>query len=306
MLSSKHTMLMMLTLWCEIVYAGEMGSKSWDFGGSALFLKPSLNDMRDANARTITMVTGQSSTWSRSIDYSLGFSFGGSYHYSATDDITLNWDHLSAPYSNAYDNLAGTLTTIHMRPQWDAANLEFGKQISLDDQKNVRLHAGVQYARLSVGETEINSASTANGIDLLTPYVTLEGTPTYNGFGMRMGVDFKQYWDNGLCIYANAAGAILAGAAKYNKIARYDGYASPATITNADSTLVVPEIDTKLGLTYTHAVKKGKISIDAGWMFFDYFNVLNQEDLSNISAVQTTNFGSQGPYLGIKWLDIDV
>lgn len=92
-------------------------SAAWDIEGGAIFFKPSINDMRDTNART--------------------------------------WYHLRAPFSNTYQNLAGTFTTIDMSPQWDAANLEFGRQIVLDEKDNIRLHAGIQYARVSVGVTDL-------------------------------------------------------------------------------------------------------------------------------------------------------
>lgn len=105
--------------------------------------------MRDTNARTVTMSTGQTSVWARSINYSWGFFLDSLYHYTTNKDIHVNWYHLRAPFSNTYQNLAGTFTTIDMSPQWDAANLEFGRQIVLDERDNIRLHAGIQYARVN-------------------------------------------------------------------------------------------------------------------------------------------------------------
>lgn len=306
----KYSAATVLILTTGLTLAGQMGSEATKLipsdqgiplalGGGAIFLKPSINDMRDANQRTVTIITGQSSTWSRSIDYSWGFSLNASYYYTTNDDINLNWYHLRAPYSNTYQNLAGSLTTIDISPQWDAANLEFGKKILLDTHKNVRLHAGVQYARLSIGVVEINSASTVNGIELLLPNITLNGTPTYNGFGPRFGADFRHSWESGFSVYANTAIAILAGTAKYSKEVSYD--IGTASVRNASSTLVVPELDAKLGAAYTHPLKTGWFTVDAGWMFFNYWNALNQEDVANLSAVQTTNFGAQGPYISAKW-----
>lgn len=146
--------------------------------------------------------------------------------------------------------------------------------------------------------TELNSTSTENGIELLTA-VSLRGTPTYNGLGPRFGVDLRHHWQNGLHVYGNIAAAVLAGTGKYSKTFTYD--VGTVKVQNASSTLVVPEIDTKVGVTYIHALQKGQVVLDIGWMLFDYWNVLNTADVANISEVETTNFAAQGPYFGIKW-----
>ena len=100
--------------------------------------------------------------------------------------------------------------------------------------------------------------------------------------------------DNGLGIYANAAVAILAGTRAYN--ATYTDSFTNNFKFNSSITGVVPALDAKLGAQYHHALAQGELTLDAGWMWVNYFNV--QETL----ASNTNDFGLQGLYFGLKWL----
>ena len=110
--------------------------------------------------------------------------------------------------------------------------------------------------------------------------------------------DFSYAVLDDLSLYAKAAVALLAGSSKSHLNGNQTYYSI-----NYNHAIVVPELEGKLGGTYTYAVSEGNLNLDLGWMWTNYFNVLT----SAISPVvasnsQTTNFGLQGLYLGLQWL----
>ncbi len=76
----KLKLLNLLLLGNQALFAGTMGSAShelttdapsrWSLGGKAIYLQPSLNDLRFANRQTITTVDDASSTWKNNLQYS--------------------------------------------------------------------------------------------------------------------------------------------------------------------------------------------------------------------------------------------
>ncbi len=170
----------------------------------------------------------------------------------------------------------------------------------MDDDKNIRIHAGVQYANLGSELWVINSVSTRDGVNLLPPQ-SFSGSPSYNGFGPRFGSDFSVNNFLPVRIYANLAGAILAGTSHHNKQFNYPEYGT-ANSGNGANMHVVPELDAKLGGTYQYQTPNGQLVLDAGWMFVNYWNALVTISPSDLSTVFTTNIAFQGPYVGLKWI----
>jgi len=324
MLNLKKTAVAVLALGSSAVFAGSMGpvcsavnvtvpceATAWDFGAKAIYLKAQTGDNSGYNP-----VFDNSQYVDHAPNYNWGFQIEGSYHFNTGNDLNINWYHLShsssasvgaQPASVFYNptGLGGTQTTtvnsasMSVDPKWDAVNMEFGQHVDFGDNKAIRFHGGAQYARLA---NDVDTASNTS-FSATSPAVSLLGYQqyqdyehTYNGFGPRVGMDMSYDWGNGLGIYANGATALLAGTRSFSD--SYSDNLSPrnATSYSLSRTAIVPVMDAKLGTTYTYAMAQGDLTLDAGWMWVNYFSVR-----SNVQG-DTSDFGLQGPFVGLKWL----
>ena len=324
MLNLKKTAVAVLALGSSAVFAGSMGpvcsavnvtvpceSTAWEFGAKAIYLKAQTGDNSGYNP-----VFDDSRYVDHAPNYNWGFQIEGAYHFNTGNDLKLDWYHLShssqgsigaQPAFTFYNptSLGGTQTTTinsaskSVDPKWDAVNIEVGQHVDFGDNKAIRFHGGAQYARVT---NEINTTSNTS-FTATSPAVTLNNYRqvqnyghTYNGFGPRVGMDLSYDWGNGLGIYANGATAILAGTRSFSD--SYTDSLSPrnATVSNLSRTAVVPVMDAKLGATYTYAMAQGDLTLDAGWMWVNYFSAQ-----SNVAG-STSDFGLQGPFVGLKWL----
>ena len=125
---------------------------------------------------------------------------------------------------------------------------------------------------------------------------------TYNGFGPRVGADMSYSLVRGLVVYANGATAMLAGKSNLTSAGTISATSiTPSTITNSIYTTnqghktIVPELEGKLGLNYSCVLSRGELTIDAGYLWVNYFNVHAIEFVDS-------NFAIQGPTVGIKWI----
>lgn len=324
MLNLKKTALAVLALSSGAVFAGTMGpvcsavnvtipceSTAWEFGGKALYLQPTYDgSMAQSQVTLYDGANTQLATFGKNPPYSWGFFLEAAYHYGTGSDVNLNWYELNRKTSRTFtDSIVTTYTAdltyqpgyVSSNPNWNAVNLEFGQHVDFGENKSIRFHGGGQYVRLtnstytSIGQT---------GADAAYLVYNTRTNPTYNGFGPRVGTDMAYDWGNGLGFYANGAIAVLAGTAKSST---YSNTTNPRTgvitvphkiITS--STAVVPELDTKLGATYTYAMAQGDLTLDGGWMFVNYFSA-NNTTTNGTSAINS-NVGFQGPYLGLTWM----
>ena len=324
MLNLKKTAVAVLAFGSSAVFAGSMGpvcsavnvtvpceSTAWSFGAKALYLQTSADAGVSASNPLIEGLVLQSQFLDNNTNkYNWGFQIEGSYHFNTGNDLNINWYHLSnshstsvgdtAPVSifgNAASTVAGRGGNLSVDPKWDAVNFEFGQHVDFGDFKAVRFHGGAQYARLANNVnanwgTFTTIGEAGNSVSHSSTY-----NPTFNGFGPRLGMDMTYDWGNGLGIYANGATAILAGTRSFNSSYTQSSEGTVGSIAfRNSSTIVVPAIDAKLGATYTYAMAQGDLTLDAGWMWVNYFNV-------HANAVGDNNdFGLQGPFIGLKWL----
>jgi|GEM_PF-458979 len=345
MLNLKKTAIAVLAFGSSAVFAGTMGpvcapgavtvpceSTAWDFGAQALYLKPSYNGLGQFGlgaASTSTAAVGTPSTTTGFYDnannagnWGWGFKLEGSYHFRTGNDLNLNWYHLGTTqnrsdvfavgaYRSSFPTVVGgnavdpNQGASQLKTKWDAVNLEFGQLAHFGELENIRFHGGVQYAYInpSVNAALRNSTTTA--------FELQDASLKYNGFGPRVGADFAYGWGNGLGMYANTASALLVGTQKfaqttYNQAA---GGAKVIGYVNGSSTQIVPDLEAKLGVTYTYAMAQGDLSLDVGWMWVNYFNALAYQSQGSATvgtagslAGNTTNFGVQGLLFGLKWV----
>ncbi len=334
MLNLKKTAVAVLAFGSSAVFAGTMGPvctpgnvtvpcarTAWDFGAQALYLQPTY--LGQAYDGITVNLANQSGTTQKNNPWAWGFQIEGSYHYNTGNDINLNWYHLDRSRNTLLPVGAGqtfldgsaqvwgsnSSVSINGSSKWDAVNLEFGQHVDMGEFTNLRLHGGLEFAHVNNSRTLNGSLGTGNynGIttDLagnvgLIPTGTAQQVhtnATYNGVGPRVGSDLGYGWNNGLSVYAKGAMSMLVGTSKVTRTraVALNGIGS----FTASSTTVSPELEAKLGATYTYAMAQGDLSLDLGWMFVNYFNVLN--DVST-TGVTRSDFGLQGPYLGLKWV----
>ena len=315
MLNLKKTAVAVLALGSSAVFAGSMGpvcsavnvtvpceSTAWDFGAKALYMQPSLNS--NVGGGVLDAAT------SHNPNYNWGFQIEGSYHFNTGNDLNLNWYHISKSSSKAFGARPATTVALgpflgtetitpvsaasSVDPKWDMVNMEFGQHVDFGDNKAIRFHGGAEYARLANQVSRSGEATLAGTLASGTYTNAMTYNPTYNGFGPRLGADMAYGFGNGLGIYANGATAMLAGTSAFTST-----HTDSLGNTNSNSqsrTTIVPEIDAKLGATYTYAMAQGDLTLDAGWMWVNYFNVHENND-----SVRS-DFGLQGPFIGLKWL----
>ena len=321
MLNLKKTAVAVLALGSSAVFAGSMGpvcsavnvtvpceATAWDFAGKAIYLKADMGNNSGYSPMGTFNPNLDTNVVDISPNYQWGFQLEGSYHFNTGNDLNINWYHLShsnskvlaAQPAESFVNISGTSTTTlesasaSVNPKWDAVNFELGQHVDFGDNKAIRFHGGAQYARVSDDVDLASSVAYTSTAASGTYTQAQDYEHTFNGFGPRLGADMSYDWGNGLGIYANGATTLLAGTRSYSDT--YTDNLGNAVISNQSRTAVVPALDAKLGATYTYAMAQGDLTLDAGWMWVNYFNVRAnaQNDVSDL--------GLQGPFVGLKWL----
>ncbi len=320
MLNLKKTAVAVLAFGSSAVFAGSMGpvcsavnvtvpceATAWEFAGKALYLKP------QTGSNSGFSPVFESNLVDHAPNYNWGFQIEGAYHFSTGNDLNINWYHLSrssdrtigaqptstftSPLLSAPITSTVNTASLSVDPKWDAVNIEVGQHVDFGDNKAIRFHGGAQYARLA-NDTDSSSSITFTSPVAGTFTQALDYNHTYNGFGPRLGMDMSFDWGNGLGIYANGATAILAGTRSHSFAYSdaVDGVAGNVVTGNLSRTAIVPAVDAKLGATYTYAMPQGDLTVDAGWMWVNYFNAR-----SNVAG-DVSDFGLQGPFVGLKWM----
>lgn len=305
MLNMKKTAAAVLTLGSSVVFAGTMGPVctpgnvtvpcerlAWDIGGQALYLQtttnngfsyyPSLN-----NSSVYNDLSGQ---------WSWGFQLDASYHFNTGNDVTLSWYHIDANNNTIAINPAlfsATDVFVKGAMRWDAVNGELGQFVDFSLNKTMRFHGGFQYARIK--PTANFTISTLVAATTVYPLIS-----EYNGFGPRAGVDMNYLFGNGFGIYAKGATAVLVGTARFNNggISTLSGFS--ATPLHGSRTSIVPELEAKLGTDYTYPMAQGELTLDVGYMWFNYFSPMNMVTVDGSFA--SSDFGASGPYVGLKYV----
>lgn len=290
-----------------------------NFGGQALYLRSfysnNSSSVINIGADTGTRVyeqTNQTLNW--------GFRFEGSYHFNMGSDINVNWMHWNDNFGEVLNvtsaklrlpdpNITSARVTENysMGAVFDAVNGEFGQLVKFGEHQKTRFHADIQYARIV---HKFNSISNASGAP--APYTDYNFTKSvtdwhsFNGIGPRLGADMTYDLLNGLAIYGNFGTALLVGKTKYDNNEPYIRTDKlKTTPVHSSFTILVPELEVKLGGTYTYVIPKGNLILDVGYLVINYFSPIhsNNFDLNNgVEYRSSSNFGLNGLYFGAKWV----
>lgn len=341
MFKLKFIVAAIVTLASGLVFANEMEKtcmranvvtpcdyKAWEVSASALYLQPSFggdglgystysNYGGADNQGVIITTNGINHINNVTPAWDYGFQLEGAYYYNAGNDVKLNWYHLNENvngqlppgtlFSGSVDGFyAGN---IEIATKWDAVNLELGKRIYLNNDKLLHAYTGLSYA--SIKNTFTNHPKL---FPIGSAYFTSTDELSFSGVGPRLGIDFSYMLGNGVSIYAKMAGSLLVGSAKQN-IAGYKDvvnahygliiFGIPNYQFSYDS-VVVPELEGKLGLTYDYTFAKSSLGIDVGYLWMNYIHAIASYTgigivASSVGVPATTNFDLNGLFLTLKW-----
>lgn len=301
MLNLKKTAVAVLALGGSAVFAGTMGpvctpgnvtvpcaSTAWDVGGQALYLQTMNNESLD-----VASVEPGSYNLDQDAQWHWGFQLEGSYHFNTGNDVTLSWYHVDTNWKNVDLDVTGVDPLFHgdlnYKNRWDAVNGELGQFVDFSANKKMRFHGGFQFASIKRNaQGFVHPAQT---------YTGFSGETEYNGFGPRTGLDMNYVFGNGFGVYAKAATALLVGTSK-NSLNTYNDAGTQVLGLSNSRTAIVPELEAKLGAAYSYAMAQGDLTLDAGYMWFNYFHGLN----STSRGVNEVNFAAAGPYFGLKYV----
>lgn len=294
MLKLKQSALAVMAFGSSALFAGTMGctpgnvtvpceGSAYDVAAYLLYLQPAYTGIFSYPG------SNTNGNWHNfDHDYEYGFRLEGSYHFSTGNDLTANWTYWNHGYFYNPDNL----DSYNWEPRFNQVNVELGQYVDFGEFKNIRFHGGVQYVNVEHDIVIRSRAAQAN-----RDITHLK----YNGFGPRAGLDMSYDFGNGLAVYLNSAAALTVGENDFTFRRQGTGSnrtaAAPFNRAFGTHTRVVPELEAKIGGKYTYYMFSGNITLDAGWMWLNYFNAQN-------AVIFDTDFALSGPYIGVKYVGV--
>ncbi len=195
-------------------------------------------------------------------DRGWGYRLEGSYHWGTGNDVNLNWAHFKKTTgANA------TLATTAAENKFDIINVEFGQMINVSEAVSMRFHGGLQFAELSSDDVTANVVAAGTSVNKA------------KGWGPRFGLDTTYAFGNGFAVFGN--GAFTVQKVKTTILGDTGGHGTDTGH------------DTKLGVSYTHAMAQGDLTARLAWENTRY---------SFSASGDATDYGWTGMSVGLKWV----
>lgn len=286
-----------------------------------LLLQPGADNL--GFATTTTFLPIQNPQWAvhtLNPAYQPGFTVGARYTRPCSGkDIRANWEHLRtndstfvpvsnlntqwiSPFSQTGPSTSETANEVgifHLKSaagevgfDYDLVNLDMGQTVNIGSSTQVRLFAGVSWARLQqrLISTFYNNPNVDPEPPVVAPanpdleYITLNNTSTFTGAGPRLGLTSQHTLPWGFNFVGELSGAVLAGSmqpAQYSFAGVYENAVDTEQIRSQRVAQVVWTGDTKLGLGYKHQLKRGSIlSLESGFKAAVFVNPLSTYETS--------------------------
>lgn len=340
----------------------------FEFHGGLLYLQPSSDNLgwgiitvEKNYASPAPLATPYWQVQTLTPGYAPGVEVGGGYTFDGTGrDVQLDWQHLRtstsdqqstwdegqwiSPFSQTGPPTADSFIELpdldgvnklqtakaQVKFAYDAVNLDFGQFIRIGSALDLRLFAGLSYARL---QQQITSTFYGQPIPTEAPLpesasiiLGLDNTSSFWGVGPQFGFDSIYTTRHGIRLTGGLAGAALIG---QTQPAQYEfSGVTPALqalgiavnrewVSSEAFTHVVWAMTAKLGLGYSRPLGRALFSVDTGYLAALYVDPFSgYETNENILALQIGslssgsirhiplgNFSLHGFYLnaGLSW-----
>ncbi|KTC84625.1 MULTISPECIES: Lpg1974 family pore-forming outer membrane protein [Legionella] len=278
-------------------------AKKWDIGAEALYWQPAYTS---GLAYEFNPDYGFNSVRPR---WGWGYRLQGSYHFNTGNDITMTYIHYdkdsdrggysgSIPFAFAFEPYR-----LRLQNKFDQVNLLVGQQVDMSAWKKMRFYGGFQFAKIRLDQTrQFLAVPPALRLQSVSNLQQIRNAD-FEGVGPVIGMDYSYNLINGFSVTGNAATSLIYGVNRY--VTAY--IAGPAGVVNAvdkDSLrIVVPSIEAKVGLKYTHEWIQGTLNLEGGVQGINYFNALEaRRPFGQTNFIFSTDFGLWGPYFGAAWV----
>lgn len=309
---------------------------SWAIGVEALYQAAANGDYNYATTASAvttvapTVIFTEIDTKTHSVDPSHGWGWEVDVAYlfpGNGNDVELSWKHLHTSeskhifqdgnflfgpslftpvifgFDGGWDEARGKSTN-----DYDHVDLVFGQKMDFAQKVTLRAFGGLRYARINQkdhGDYFAFEADGAGGVD--TAAVETRAKSDFQGLGPRAGIDAKVRLGGNFSIVGTFGGALVVGQRDQKAsfdLALFDDSLNVLTAVEVDSkirnqTIVVPELDARLGLNFAWAFNPdAALEVELGYEALNYFDVKNTSAVSYLDTISHDNdFGIHGPYL---------
>lgn len=211
--------------------------------------------------------------------------------------FTNGWDTARSKSTNHYNSVDLV---------W-AQRMDFGRRVTL------RAFGGARYADIDMADKGRFSAVDVDNNEQSVAYGVSRYQSDFQGFGPRAGMDAQVHLMDNVMITGVVAGSLLTGDLDHKwrsslaTVNEVTGDTDLVVNTHRihDTTIVVPELDTRIGFSYTHALSPDSaVSFEVGYEYTNYFDPKAHSELGYLGAMSHNNyFAIHGPYGRIQ-LDV--
>lgn len=316
----------------------------FELSASALILQPGAGNLGWAAITTVLPIpTPEWRVQTFNPSFQAGFNVGARYifRHSGTD-LQLNWSNFQANYNNAVHvdpasqwvspfsqtgtpPTGGEITgvaslksaTATLNFNYNAVNLDVGKYVNFGSNVQTRFFTGL-------GSAWIKQQLNAHFYGAPKATLSFNNLSTYAGAGPRLGLNNDIDVSHGIHLVGQLAGEVLIGTMQPAQY-QFTAIASDLSlvgiavnneqISSSKVSQVVPEVDAKIGLSYSYAIQKNhELTLEVGYMGALYINPLaSYETNTNVIALDSgslstssvkhvqSNFSVAGPYVTARY-----